>query len=175
MKAAVIAAVEAGYKHIDCAAICACARARVCAARAQGVRAAAAGALCAAAAAARPRRELCALRSSAARCCCIRACALRSRTSRCADGNEAEIGEGIAECLQRGLCKREELFVTSKLWINKAHPESVAGALDKTLADLQLAYLDLVRWRRGNGAGQRRVDGRGWCGCYAVSSSPCSV
>lgn len=50
--------------------------------------------------------------------------------------------------LSRGVCKREELFVTSKLWCNRAHPEHVSTALAKTLADLQLSYLDLylVHW-----------------------------
>lgn len=38
---------------------------------------------------------------------------------------------------------REELFVTSKLWNTKHHPEDVEPAVRKTLADLQLEYLDL--------------------------------
>ena len=41
------------------------------------------------------------------------------------------------------LVPREELFVTSKLWNTKHHPKDVEPALRKTLADLQLEYLDL--------------------------------
>ena len=63
VKAAVIAALEAGYRHIDCAA---------------------------------------------------------------AYGNEKEVGEALAEVFSRGVVKREDIFVTSKLWVNKAHKELVA-------------------------------------------------
>lgn len=58
-------------------------------------------------------------------------------------GNETEVGEAIKESLDDPGLKREEIFVTSKLWNNKHHPDDVEGALKKTLADLQLSYLDL--------------------------------
>lgn len=63
-------------------------------------------------------------------------------------GNESEVGEGIEECIQNGILTREELWVTSKLW-NDAHQESAAQpALEKTLSDLRLSYLDLylIHW-----------------------------
>lgn len=50
---------------------------------------------------------------------------------------------------------RDEIFVTSKLWNNKHHPEDVGQALQQTLESLGLEYLDLflmhwpVAFKRG--------------------------
>jgi len=62
--------------------------------------------------------------------------------------NEAEIGTALAEVFAKGVIKRSDVFITSKLW-NTAHKKhQVKPALEKTLKDLQLTYLDLylVHW-----------------------------
>jgi alcohol dehydrogenase (NADP+) len=62
--------------------------------------------------------------------------------------NEAEIGRVIAKLLKEGVVRRDELWITSKVW-NDAHGAGeVIDACEKSLKDLQLDYLDLylVHW-----------------------------
>eukprot|EP00090_Calanus_glacialis_P022716 TRINITY_DN35009_c0_g1_i1.p1 TRINITY_DN35009_c0_g1~~TRINITY_DN35009_c0_g1_i1.p1 ORF type:complete len:324 (-),score=56.34 TRINITY_DN35009_c0_g1_i1:80-1051(-) len=58
-------------------------------------------------------------------------------------GNEKEVGEGIAKAIEDGICRREDLFITSKLWNTYHDPEHVEDACKRSLADLGLDYLDL--------------------------------
>ncbi len=58
-------------------------------------------------------------------------------------GNEEAVGQGISEAISSGLCTREDLWVTSKLWNTFHRPEHVKAACEKTLSDLQLNFLDL--------------------------------
>lgn len=66
----------------------------------------------------------------------------RHLDSACDYGNEAAAGQGIARALQEGVCEREELWVTSKLWNTYHAKEHVRPALLKTLQDLGLEFLD---------------------------------
>jgi len=60
-------------------------------------------------------------------------------------GNEPEIGQVFEEILRNGI-KREDLWITSKLW-NDKHDDVIASCR-QSLADLRLEYLDLylVHW-----------------------------
>ncbi|MBK8045878.1 MAG: aldo/keto reductase [Anaerolineales bacterium] len=62
-------------------------------------------------------------------------------------GNEHLIGAALQQVLAGGL-RREELWITSKLWNNKHAEEDVIPAFQKSLTDLRLEYLDLylVHW-----------------------------
>lgn len=62
--------------------------------------------------------------------------------------NQKEVAQGIKKGLAEvpGL-KREDIFITSKLWNNSHRPEQVAAALDDTLAELELEYLDVRAYR----------------------------
>ncbi|KAI5642655.1 aldo/keto reductase family domain-containing protein [Phthorimaea operculella] len=58
-------------------------------------------------------------------------------------GNEDQIGLGIKDVISRGLVKREDLFVTTKLWNDRHARDQVVPALRESLARLGLDYVDL--------------------------------
>ena len=61
----------------------------------------------------------------------------------CDYGNEAEVGAGLASVVQQGLCRRDDLWVTSKLWNTYHEPKHVRAACERSLRDLRLEVLDL--------------------------------
>jgi diketogulonate reductase-like aldo/keto reductase len=56
--------------------------------------------------------------------------------------NENAVGDAIEEALKAGTLRREELFVTTKLWNTNHRPERVKLAFDASLRRLKLDYLD---------------------------------
>ncbi|XP_022832100.1 aldo-keto reductase AKR2E4-like [Spodoptera litura] len=57
--------------------------------------------------------------------------------------NEEEIGKGISDVIKHGLVKREDLFITTKLWNDKHARHQVVPALQESLSKLGLDYVDL--------------------------------
>jgi diketogulonate reductase-like aldo/keto reductase len=62
-------------------------------------------------------------------------------------GNEDRIGAALGELFRKGL-RRDELWITSKLWNDKHAESDVIPSCRKSLADLGLDYLDtyLAHW-----------------------------
>jgi glycerol 2-dehydrogenase (NADP+) len=60
--------------------------------------------------------------------------------------NEVDVGKGIKKALDDGLVKREDLFITTKLWA--IYADRVAEGLELSLQALGVDYLDLylVHW-----------------------------
>lgn len=61
-------------------------------------------------------------------------------------GNEGEVGEALTEAFKSGVVKREEVFITTKLWCT--FHTRVQENLDESLKRLQLDYIDLYLMRK---------------------------
>jgi D-xylose reductase len=61
----------------------------------------------------------------------------------CDYDNEAEVGHGIRAALAAAACRRDELWITSKLWNTYHARAQVRPAVERTLRDLRVDYLDL--------------------------------
>nr|XP_048316817.1 aldo-keto reductase family 1 member C1-like isoform X3 [Myodes glareolus]XP_048316818.1 aldo-keto reductase family 1 member C1-like isoform X3 [Myodes glareolus]XP_048316819.1 aldo-keto reductase family 1 member C1-like isoform X3 [Myodes glareolus] len=57
--------------------------------------------------------------------------------------NEEEIGQAIRSKIADGVVKREDIFLTTKLWSTFHRPELVQVCLEKSLKKFQLDYVDL--------------------------------
>jgi len=63
-------------------------------------------------------------------------------------GNQAEIGHALAAAISDGEVQRRDLWITSKLWNSDHARADILPALERTLSDLRLEYLDLflIHW-----------------------------
>lgn len=58
--------------------------------------------------------------------------------------NEDAVGEAVREAIREGICTREELFITSKMWVQDMKDyDSAKRAIDASLEKTGLEYLDL--------------------------------
>jgi diketogulonate reductase-like aldo/keto reductase len=75
--------------------------------------------------------------------------------------NEKEIGRAFEKIFHTGSKKREEIFITSKLWNSEHKRNDVKAAYEKTLADLRIEYLDLYLMHWGIAIPPSQVGPRG--------------
>lgn len=75
-------------------------------------------------------------------------CGYRHIDTAAAYGNEESVGKAINDFLKASSVKREELFITTKLWNDDHGYETAKAALETSLKKLNLSYVDLylIHW-----------------------------
>jgi len=70
-------------------------------------------------------------------------------------GNQEEIGKVFRDTFRSGKIKREDVFITSKIWNTYHSYEKASEAIGIILKDLQVPYLDLclIHWPMGYSEG----------------------
>ena len=91
--------------------------------------------------------------------------------------NEAAVGKAVSRVIADGLVSREELFITTKLWVSNMKTEDGAYAsLKESLEKLDMEYIDLVLIHQPMGdyfAGYRSLERaykEGWVKAIGVSN-----
>ena len=91
--------------------------------------------------------------------------------------NEEAVGKAVNRAIADGLVSREELFVTTKLWVSNMKTEDGAYAsLKESLAKLDMEYIDLILIHQPMGdyfAGYRALEKaykEGWVKAIGVSN-----
>ena len=56
--------------------------------------------------------------------------------------NEAAVGDAMTQAFRAGTCRREDVFVTTKLWNTNHRPERVKTAFEASCQRLQVDYVD---------------------------------
>ena len=91
--------------------------------------------------------------------------------------NVAAVGKAVRRAIADGLVSREELFVTTKLWVSNMKTEDGAYAsLKESLAKLDMEYIDLILIHQPMGdyfAGYRALEKaykEGWVKAIGVSN-----
>nr|XP_033324926.1 1,5-anhydro-D-fructose reductase-like [Megalopta genalis] len=74
-------------------------------------------------------------------------------------GNEKEIGKALREKIQEGVVKREDLFITTKLWNSFHKREEVVPMCKISLENFGLEYVDLylIHWPMSFGAEEDKI------------------
>jgi diketogulonate reductase-like aldo/keto reductase len=92
-------------------------------------------------------------------------------------GAEEVVGAAVAQALAAGVCRREELFVVSKVYPHNASRRGVVQACEHSRARLGLDVIDLylLHWRGGEPlaetvAGFEELQRRGWIRHWGVSN-----
>lgn len=88
--------------------------------------------------------------------------------------NEEAVGKAVDRAVADGLTTREELFITTKLWVsNMKNEDGAYESLKASLAKLNLDYIDLVLVHQPMGEGYRaltRAYKEGWIKAIGVSN-----
>ncbi len=72
-------------------------------------------------------------------------CGYRHFDCTCDYSNEEAVGAGLQEVMDSGICRREELWITSKLWNTYHRREHVRAAVEWSLRHLRVDYLETSR------------------------------
>ena len=58
--------------------------------------------------------------------------------------NEEQVGEGIQKAIEEGIVKREDVFITSKVWIDNYGYERCKESVLESMKKLKVDYIDLM-------------------------------